>query len=167
MHNRYKKYRSHIPAFCRNTDTALLFLRLFIGAIVLMHNVGKLQDYDDIINTYPALLFNSPQISFTVFSILECLFAVMIIMGLKLRFAAFIMSIGMFLSIFVAIRAKDMTASVLQFVYMGIYIFFTLSGAGRYAFDSNALRRRRHHRKKRYHTSSMIDGKTMDTDEIK
>lgn len=121
---------------------ALLFLRLFTGGIVLMHNIGKLQDYNEIIDSYPALLFDSPQVTFVVFSILESLFATMIILGCKLRFASFIMALGMFLSIFVVLPTRGMTAGVLQFVYMGIYIFFVLSGAGRYAFDRDWTLRR-------------------------
>lgn len=142
----YGNRHNHEERSMRDTDAALLFLRLFIGGIVLLHNIGKLQDYDEIIDSYPALLFDSPQVTFTAFSILECLFAVMIITGFKVRFAAFIMSLGMFLSIFVALATKGMTASVLQFVYMGIYIFFVISGAGRYAIDrdESAVRGFRH-----------------------
>ena len=120
----------------RRMDIALLYLRLFVGGVVLLHNVGKLQTYNEIIEGYPALLFDSPTLTFAVFSILEVAFAMMIMCGLWVRFSSFLMALGMFLSIFVVVPTAGMTAGTLQFIYMGIYIFFVISGGGRYSFDS-------------------------------
>ena len=117
-------------------DIALLYLRLFVGGVVLLHNVGKLQTYNEIIEGYPALLFDSPTLTFAVFSILEVAFAMMIMCGLWVRFSSFLMALGMFLSIFVVVPTAGMTAGTLQFIYMGIYIFFVIAGGGRYAMDS-------------------------------
>ena len=117
-------------------DIALLYLRLFVGGVVLLHNVGKLQTYNEIIEGYPALLFDSPTLTFAVFSILEVAFSMMIMCGLWVRFSSFLMALGMFLSIFVVVPTAGMTAGTLQFIYMGIYIFFVISGGGRYSFDS-------------------------------
>ena len=41
-------FKSHEGA-----DWAILYLRLFIGTIILLHNVGKMQAYNEIINYYP------------------------------------------------------------------------------------------------------------------
>ena len=120
----------------RRKDISLLYLRLFIGGVVLLHNIGKLQTYNEIINGYPALLFDSPTLTFAVFSIIEVAFAMMIMCGLWVRFASFLMALGMFLSIFVVVPTAGMTAGTLQFIYMGIYIFFVIAGGGRYAMDS-------------------------------
>ena len=126
----------------RRADFALLYLRLFIGGVVLLHNIGKLQTYNEIIDGYPALLFDSPTLTFAVFSILEVAFAMLIMCGLWVRFSSFLMALGMFLSIFVVVPIAGMTAGALQFVYMGIYIFFVIAGGGRYALDSALWRRR-------------------------
>ena len=126
----------------RRKDISLLYLRLFIGGVVLLHNIGKLQTYNEIINGYPALLFDSPTLTFAVFSIIEVAFAMMIMCGLWVRFASFLMALGMFLSIFVVVPTAGMTAGTLQFIYMGIYIFFVIAGGGRYAFDSLLWRRK-------------------------
>lgn len=42
-------FKSHEGA-----DWAILYLRLFIGTIILLHNVGKMQAYNEIINYYPS-----------------------------------------------------------------------------------------------------------------
>lgn len=126
----------------RRTDIALLFLRLFIGGVVLLHNIGKMQTYNEIIEGFPALLFDSPTLTFAVFTIAEVAFAMLIMCGLWVRFAAFLMALGMFLSIFVVVPTAGMTAGTLQFIYMGIYIFFVIAGGGAYALDSVLWSRR-------------------------
>ncbi|MBO5234256.1 MAG: DoxX family protein [Alistipes sp.] len=120
----------------RNSDIANLYLRLFIGGVVLLHNIGKMQTYNEIIDTFPSLLFDSPTLTFAVFTIAEVAFAMMIMCGLWIRFASFLMALGMFLSIFVVVPTSGMTAGTLQFIYMGIYIFFVIAGGGRYALDT-------------------------------
>ena len=120
----------------RNSDIANLYLRLFIGGVVLLHNIGKMQTYNEIIDTFPSLLFDSPTLTFAVFTIAEVAFAMMIMCGLWIRFASFLMALGMFLSIFVVVPTSGMTAETLQFIYMGIYIFFVIAGGGRYSLDT-------------------------------
>ena len=34
-------------------DWAVLYLRLFTGASMLFHNIGKIQNYNEIISSYP------------------------------------------------------------------------------------------------------------------
>ena len=52
-------FKSHEGA-----DWAILYLRLFIGTIILLHNVGKMQAYNEIINYYPSWgIFGSAFIS--------------------------------------------------------------------------------------------------------
>ena len=113
-----------------------MYLRLFIGGVVLLHNIGKMQTYNEIIDTFPSLLFDSPTLTFAVFTIAEVAFAMMIMCGLWIRFASFLMALGMFLSIFVVVPTSGMTAGTLQFIYMGIYIFFVIAGGGRYSLDT-------------------------------
>lgn len=137
-----RKSPNPIAVRYRRVDAALLYLRLFIGGVVLLHNIGKMQTYNEIIEGFPALLFDSPTVTFAVFTIVEVAFAMMIMCGLWVRFASFLMALGMFLSIFVVVPTSGMTAGTLQFIYMGIYIFFVIAGGGRYALDSALWGRR-------------------------
>ena len=97
-----RKSRVLGTSLMRTMDVALLYLRLFTGGVVLLHNVGKMQTYNEIIEGYPPLLFDSPTLTFGAFTVAEVAFAMMIMCGLWVRFAAFMMALGMFLSIFVA-----------------------------------------------------------------
>ena len=85
----------------RFIDRAILFLRLFVGVLIALHIINKLQTYNFVLTGYPALLFDSSWATFVIFTFLEAAFAVMIILGYGTRFAAFIMALGMFVEIFI------------------------------------------------------------------
>ena len=38
----------------RHMDWAVLYMRLFAGGMMLFHNIGKMQDYNEIVNSYPS-----------------------------------------------------------------------------------------------------------------
>ena len=126
------------------SDVAILFLRLFIGGVMVLHIVGKMQAYDNILLTYHRILGLDATTSFAVITILEGLFAAMIILGVATRFASAMMLIVVAMSIAEALLAEtpDVVTAKLNFVYMGIYITLLISGGGRYAFNvPNLLRK--------------------------
>ena len=119
------------------SDVAILFLRLFIGGVMLLHIVGKMQAYDNILLTYHRILGLDAATSFAVITILEGLFAAMIILGVATRFASAMMLIVVAMSIAEALLndTPDVATAKLNFVYMGIYITLLISGGGGYAFN--------------------------------
>lgn len=119
----------------RHVDKAILFMRLFIGAIILLHVIDKLQRYNYMIVGFPPLLFNNGEASFVILTTLEALFAVMIMWGFWTRFAAFIMAMGMFVDIFVIYPTLGWLGVERQVLYIGIYVFLVISGGGKYALD--------------------------------
>ena len=38
-------------AQCRHMDWAVLYMRLFAGGMMFFHNIGKIQDYNEIVNS--------------------------------------------------------------------------------------------------------------------
>ena len=127
----------------RFIDRAILFLRLFVGVLISLHIIDKLQTYNFVLTGYPALLFDSSWATFVIFTFLEALFAVMIILGYGLRFAAFIMALGMFVEIFIIYPSLGWLGVERQILYIGIYATIVLSGGGRYALESHLDRRRK------------------------
>ena len=119
----------------RHVDKAILFLRLFIGGVVLLHVIGKLQRYDFMVVGYPPLLFNNGEASFIILTMLEALFGAMLIIGFWVRFAAFIMAMGMFVDIFVVYPTLGWLGVERQVLYIGIYAFLVIAGGGKYAID--------------------------------
>ena len=127
----------------RFIDRAILFLRLFAGTLIALHIIDKLQTSNFVLTGYPALLFKSSWATFVIFTFLEALFAVMIILGYGIRFAAFIMALGMFVEIFIIYPSLGWLGVERQILYIGIYVTLVLSGGGRYALESHLNRRRK------------------------
>ena len=130
----------------RLIDRAILFLRLFVGVLITLHIINKLQTYNFVLTGYPALLFESSWATFVIFTFLEALFAVMIIVGFGTRFAAFIMAMGMFVEIFLIFSTLGWLGVERQILYIGIYVTLVMSGSGRYGFEAYLDRRRKNMR---------------------
>lgn len=125
----------------RNIDRAILFLRLFAGVLIAFHIIGKLQTYNFVLTGYPALLFGSSWATFVIFTALEAAFAVMLVLGYGTRFAAFIMSLGMFVEIFIVYPSLGWAGVERQILYIGIYVTLVFSGSGRYGLESHLSRK--------------------------
>ncbi|WP_418983841.1 DoxX family protein [Alistipes sp.] len=128
----------------RCLDWAVLYMRLFAGAMMLFHNIGKVQSYNEIIDSYPSVFFLSGAGVFIFITVAEVVLAVLIILGLWVRMAALILSLG----IFMRLVWGGFGAGENQFVWLGIYVFFILSGGGLYAFDRASCSPRRGNRTK-------------------
>ena len=127
----------------RFIDRAILFLRLFVGVLIALHIINKLQTYNFVLTGYPALLFDSSWATFVIFTFLEAAFAVMIILGYGTRFAAFIMALGMFVEIFIIYPSLGWLGVERQILYIGIYTTLVISGTGRYGLETHLNRKRK------------------------
>ena len=127
----------------RFMDRAILFLRLFVGVLISLHIIDKLQTYNFVLTGYPALIFESSWATFVIFTFLEALFATMIILGYATRFAAFIMALGMFVEIFIVYPSLGWLGVERQILYIGIYVTLVLSGSGRFALEYHLDRKRK------------------------
>ncbi len=117
-------------------DSAVLFMRIFIGAMMLTHGIGKLQNYNAIVNSFPDPFGIGSAVSFTLITFAEVICSVLIIMGLFTRLATLPLIFGMFVATFIAFPDKSFAEGELSFVYMGIYIMLLISGGGKYAIDA-------------------------------
>ena len=117
-------------------DSATLFMRIFVGAMMLTHGIGKLQNYNAIVNAFPDPLGISSAASFTLITLAEVGCSVLIIMGLFTRLATLPLIFGMYVATFLAFPNKSFAEGELSFVYMGIYIMLLISGGGKYALDA-------------------------------
>ena len=60
----------------RHMDWAVLYMRLFAGGMMLFHNIGKMQDYNEIVNSYPSFASAGSAATFVVVTVAEVLLAV-------------------------------------------------------------------------------------------
>ena len=109
-------------AQCRHMDWAVLYMRLFAGGMMFFHNIGKIQDYNEIVNSYPSFAFAGSPAVFVIVSLVEVVLAALIIMGLWVRASAIVMAAPGF--------------GTLAFTWLGVYVFLAMSGGGLYAFDT-------------------------------
>ena len=121
------------------TDRAILFLRIFIAAVMLLHIIGKMQNYDNVVLTFPSLLdFNRPT-SLALSIIFEGAMAAMIAIGIGTRLSALLMFITSLVTLFdIALQAEgaiSTDAAKLQFIYAGIFLTLMISGGGRYSIS--------------------------------
>ena len=121
------------------TDRAILFLRIFIAAVMLLHIIGKMQNYDNVVLTFPSLLdFNRPT-SLALSIIFEAAMAAMIAIGIGTRLSALLMFITSLVTLFdIALQAESAIstdAAKLQFIYAGIFLTLMISGGGRYSIS--------------------------------
>ena len=90
---KHTKTSTTIQQPSRKSDAAILFLRFFIGIVIILHIIGKLQTYDNVILAFPQILGLDAATSFAITTIIEGLFAALIVLGVATRFSAIIMSI--------------------------------------------------------------------------
>ena len=56
-------------------DWAVLYMRLFAGGMMFFHNIGKIQDYNEIVNSYPSFAFAGSPAVFVIVSLVEVVLA--------------------------------------------------------------------------------------------
>lgn len=123
---------------------AIPFLRLYIGAVMLLHIIGKMQTYDNLVLEYPSILGFSQATSLSLSMILQAAIAAMIMVGVVTRLASLAMILTTLLSIVEMMQTEVITIINLKidFLYLGIYITLLISGSGIYGFNVPWLRRK-------------------------
>ena len=109
----------------KHLDGALLFLRLFIGGMMLSHGWAKLASFSTLSATFP-----DPLGVGSTLSLLLILFPLMF---------------GMLMAFFVIHGADPFAVRELPLLYLGVYVFLLWGGAGSYSLDE-WIRRRIIHR---------------------
>lgn len=121
----------------KSCAVAILFLRLFIGGVMLLHVIGKMQTYDNLVLAYPSIMGFSRATSLTLSMIIESACAAFIMVGVATRFVSLAMLMFTLLSVVKLAQIDALTIYDLKidFVYLGIYITLIISGSGSYGFN--------------------------------
>ncbi len=118
----------------RWNDSAIFFLRLFTGVMMLLHAIGKIQSYNSRYVDFPDPIGWGSQTSYTIILLIEGLGALCLIAGFLVRPAALALAVGMFVATFFTFPGS-ITANELSFIYMGAFIALFISGGARYSVD--------------------------------
>lgn len=117
----------------RWTDSAMLFLRVFAGGMLLSHGIMKIQNFDFMIGNFPSMLGMGSEVSLIMATIVEVGASLFIIAGALTRLALIVAAFTMFMAAFFGHSGGGF--GELAFVYMGVFIALFIAGPGMYSMD--------------------------------
>lgn len=122
----------------KHLDGALLFLRLFIGGMMLSHGWAKLASFSTLSATFPDPLGVGSTLSLLLILFAEVGCSCLLIFGLMTRLAALPLMFGMLMAFFVIHGADPFAVRELPLLYLGVYVFLLWGGAGSYSWTNGS-----------------------------
>ncbi len=119
----------------RTIDIAQLYLRIIVGGMIILHNIGKMQNYNVIISNYPTFDGIAGSFWFVVLASAESIAAIMLIVGWRVRLAATILIAETILALLLYFPTPNSINLELHAIYTFIYIYILISGGGTYSLD--------------------------------
>lgn len=116
-------------------DSAIFFMRIFVGILMLTHGIEKINNYEILYTTFPSIFGMGSNLSLILIIAAEAGCSLLLIIGLFVRPAAIALAFSMFVATFVAQSGMPFAARELSLIYMGIYIMLAISGGMRYSLD--------------------------------
>lgn len=115
----------------RWNDSAIFFLRIFAGILMLSHGIEKINNYEMLFTTFPDILGMGSSTSLLLITGVEVIGSLLLIVGLLVRPAALVLAISMLVAIF----ASPEGSREMPLLYMGIFVGLLISGGMRYSLD--------------------------------
>lgn len=119
----------------RYFSLALLILRVVASAYMLTHGWAKLTGFSDMSAQFPDPIGVGSTLSLALIIGAEFFASLFIILGLFTRLAAVPIVIAMSVAAFVIHSANPFNVKELALLYLVVYIFILMAGAGRYSLD--------------------------------
>lgn len=119
----------------RAADWALFYLRMFLGGATLLHNADKIHGYNEIIDSYPALLHVNSVATFLFVMLIEVSMALLLIVGFRVRFAAALLAGMSFVALIYTLPAENMERIERLFLMFGILLAPVIGGGGAWSLD--------------------------------
>lgn len=124
------------------THLGRLFLRLFVGIMLLQFGIRQIATFDSLVNTFPSVLWFTPELSLDLLIGIEIVCSIFVMAGFMTR----IMIIPPFIAMIVAehyllsrVAAPYMLSweqpGYLPIMFLGIYFFLLLVGPGKISVD--------------------------------
>jgi putative oxidoreductase len=124
-------------------DTALMLLRVVVGALFIYHGSGKVFGDMGAFNAGVAKLgIPEPQFFGWAAALSEFLGGILLVLGLGTRVATIFIAITMMVAIFGALASAPFMAKELPIVYVAVMTVLFVAGPGRYSLDHALFSRR-------------------------
>lgn len=126
------------------TDAALFILRIAVAAMMLTHGIPKLLmlfSSDPIAFADPIGIGQETSLTLVVFAEVIC--SLLLLIGLATKLAVIPLIINMAVAFFIVHAADAFREKELAMFYLVVYIFFLLTGAGKYSLDHYFLKNKK------------------------
>lgn len=126
------------------TNIGRLFLRLFLGIMMLHFGLSQWQEYESVRAHFPSVLGMSPDTGLATLVIVECVCAVFIMLGLMMRimivppFIAMVIAEKYLLVDYLNLAPWQLTwtqPGYVPIMFLGIFFFLLLVGPGKISCD--------------------------------
>jgi putative oxidoreductase len=129
----------HLNFLPRSSDAALLLLRVWYGAsLLLLHGWGKITGFSAMKSGFadPFGIGSTASLALAVFGEVVC--SALLVLGLFTRVAALGAGITMAVAFSFAhgLRLTGQNNGELAFIYLGVFIALLLAGAGKFSVDA-------------------------------
>ena len=107
------------------SNAARLFLRLFVGILMLTHGIAKIENFDTLVDTFPDPI-GLGTLTLPLIILVEVGASILVMVGFLTRLAL----IPLIFSMIVALATSE-----LPLMYLGIFITLLLAGPGKCSID--------------------------------
>lgn len=118
----------------RGVSFVILFVRIFFGALFLMHGLDKMMNFSQLSETFPSVLgFGSyTTLMLSIFCEFAC--SIFLVVGMLTRIVLIPMIVSMAVAFF-DIHDGFMPEGELSLIYLIVFIVLFITGPGRYSAD--------------------------------
>ena len=129
-------YNFLFPQYCRDRGVSILILclRLFFGALFMMHGLDKLTHFNDLSTTYTSVLGLGSYMTLMLSIFTELCCSIFLMTGLLVRITVIPMIVAMAVAFF-DVHDAMMPEGELALIYLILFIILYLTGPGRYSID--------------------------------
>ncbi len=119
----------------KSVNLAALFLRLFIGIMMLRHGIEKIENFSSLEPTFFDPIGLGSKWSLIMIILCEAGCSCLILLGLFTRLATLPLIFSMTIAAFFVFPEVKMSTVELPLMYMGIYVAILILGPGKYSAD--------------------------------
>lgn len=129
-------YNYLFPHYCREKGISFLILclRIFFGALFMMHGLDKLTNFNELSQTFPNVMGLGSYTTLMISIFAEFCCSIFLITGLLIRITVIPMIIAMAVAFF-DVHDAMMPEGELALIYLILFIILYATGPGRYSLD--------------------------------
>ena len=114
------------------SNAARLFLRLFVGILMLTHGIAKIENFDTLVDTFPDPI-GLGTLTLPLIILVEVGASILVMVGFLTRLA--LIPFSMIVAAFLTFPTFALATSELPLMYLGIFITLLLVGPGKCSVD--------------------------------